>query len=226
MLETKDDQEIAGVLVRETDDQLILRDASNREVSVAKSNIEKRAVGGSIMPAGLIDALSEQEQADLYRFLSELGRPGLYDASKGNVARLWQIMPRTLDVSQFTDDKVISVSNTGTIEHNEWQAVATLVDGRLPKADLEQILRQVHYRDPDAIYAKTRLAVPRSGLVRLQFPAMTKATVWLDGKPVEAKEQVELDLTSGQHSVAVKLDAKTLPEYLRVSTSDGTFVND
>src|SRR5204863_9692051 len=42
MIETKDDQEIAGVLVRETDDQLILRDATNREVSVPKNNIRKR----------------------------------------------------------------------------------------------------------------------------------------------------------------------------------------
>ncbi|HTG43565.1 MAG TPA: PVC-type heme-binding CxxCH protein, partial [Verrucomicrobiae bacterium] len=129
MIETKDEQEMAGVLLRETGEQLILRDASNREISVPKSTISKRTIGGSIMPAGLIDALSEQEQADLYRFISELGKPGKYDASKGNVARIWQVLPRTLDVAQFTDDKVVATEKLATIEHNEWQPIMTLVDG-------------------------------------------------------------------------------------------------
>jgi putative heme-binding domain-containing protein len=225
MIETKDDQEIAGVLVRETDDQFILRDASNREVSVAKNNIGKRTVGGSIMPAGLIDGLNEQEQADLYRFLSELGRPGPFDASKGNVARLWQVIPRTLDVGQFTDDKVVTMEKMTTIEHNEWQPLSTLVNGQLPKKELEEVLKRVRYRDPDAIYARTKLEVPRTGPVRLTFPEMSKALIWVDGKPIEAKREVTIDLNSGPHSLAVKLDGKSLPEYLSVSTSDGTFVN-
>ena len=88
LVETKDDQELSGILVRETADQLIIRDASNKETAIAKNNIAKRtAATTSLMPAGLVDALSSQEQIDLYRFLSELGKPGRYDASKGDVAR-------------------------------------------------------------------------------------------------------------------------------------------
>jgi putative heme-binding domain-containing protein len=224
MIETKDDQEIAGVPVRETDEQLILRDATNREISVPKNNIAKRTIGGSIMPAGLIDALNEQDQADLYRFLSELGKPGRYDASKGNVARLWQVMPRTLDVGQFTDDKVVTMENTGTIEHNQWQPLATLVDGQIPKKDLEEILRNVKWRDPDAIYAKTRFEVARGGPIRFSFPDLPKALAWIDGKPISVSRETKVDLSSGPHILAIKLDGKALPEYLSVSTTDGTFV--
>ena len=43
------------------------------------------------MPAGLVDALNEQEQSDLFAFLSRLGKPGDYDASKGGVARRWRL---------------------------------------------------------------------------------------------------------------------------------------
>ncbi len=225
MIETKDDQELAGVLVRETSDQLVLRDASNREVSVPKNNINKRSVGGSIMPAGLIDSLNPQDQADLYRFLSELGKPGRYDASKGNVARLWQVMPRTLDVSQFTDDKVIGADNTGTVEHNQWQPVATLVDGQIPRAQLQKILKDVQWRDPDAIYAKTRFELARAGQVRLTLPPMPKAQLWVDGKPVELKSDATVQLEAGSHTLAVKIDGKALPEFLSASTSDGTFLN-
>ncbi len=224
MIETKDDQEMAGVPVRETDEQLILRDATNREISVPKNNIAKRTIGGSIMPAGLIDALNEQDQADLYRFLSELGKPGRYDASKGNVARLWQVMPRTLDVGQFTDEKVVTMENTGTIEHNEWKPLATLVDGRISKKDLEDILRSVKWRDPDAIYARTKFEVARGGSVRLAFPELPKASAWVDGKPIAVQRETTVELSSGPHTLAVKLDGKALPEFLSVSTADGTFV--
>jgi putative heme-binding domain-containing protein len=225
MIETKDDQEMAGILVRENSDQLVLRDASNREISIAKNNVNKRSIGGSIMPAGLIDALSEQDHADLYRFLSELGKPGRYDASKGNVARVWKIMPRTLDVAQFTDDKVVMMESTGTIEHNNWQAMNTLVDGRLNRKDLQDAIRRVQFRDPDALYAKTSFELAKAGPVHLRLPEMNKAALWIDGKPVEAKPEIEIELPSGTHTLAVKLDARALPEFLMASINEGTFVN-
>jgi hypothetical protein len=37
-----------------------------------------------------MDNLSTEERTDLIRFMSELGKPGPYDASKGNVARSWK----------------------------------------------------------------------------------------------------------------------------------------
>jgi hypothetical protein len=218
--------ELSGILVRETDDQVIIRDAANREVPVAKNNIASRKTGGSLMPVGLIDALNPQDQIDLYRFLSELGKPGVYDASKGNVARVWQVLPRTLDVGQFPDDKVIAMDNTGTIEHNQWEVMMTLVDGRLLKNDFEKLLKGLHYRDPDAVYARTRFEVAQSGPVRLDLPPLAKAIVWVDGKPVSSKGPFTVTLNSGRHTLAVKMDAKALPEFLRATTTDGTFVND
>ena len=117
------------------------------------------------------------------------------------------------------------MDKTTTISHNEWQPMMTLVNGRLNKADLEKLLKSVHYRDPDAIYAKARFEVPKSGPVRLQLPKLSNAIIWIDGKPVEASEQITIDLASGPHTLAVKLDAKSLPDYLSVSTSDGTFIS-
>ena len=216
---TKDEMEYSGILVRETDDQLILRDASNREVSVPKADVEQRTIGGSIMPAGLIDALSEQEQLDLYRFLSELGRNPQFDASKGNVARSWRLMPRTLDLAQFDDEKIVAQPN------NDWHPVMTLVDGRLPKHELEASLKRIQWRNPDAIFAATRLEVPKSGPVRLQLPELKNARLFIDGEPVEPRGEVTLNLRAGSHVVALRLDARALPEDLRLTTSDGTFVN-
>jgi hypothetical protein len=44
---------------------------------------------GSIMPAGLVDGLTGVPRRNLFAFLGEIGKPGPFDASKGNVARLW-----------------------------------------------------------------------------------------------------------------------------------------
>src|SRR5688500_5288043 len=52
VLETKDDMELSGGLVRETDQQVIIRDATDREVDVPKSNIANSRMGGSLLPAG------------------------------------------------------------------------------------------------------------------------------------------------------------------------------
>jgi putative heme-binding domain-containing protein len=97
IVETKDGMEFSGVTARENVDELVLRDATDKEIVVQKKDIQSRTNGNSLMPAGLVDSLSSKERLDLYRFLSELGKPGAFDASKGNVARCWKLFAQTID---------------------------------------------------------------------------------------------------------------------------------
>lgn len=72
---TKGGDEFQGHQVRETKEELVLRDTlQNQEVRVPRATIQEKRVIGSIMPAGLADALTREEFRDLVRFLSELGR--------------------------------------------------------------------------------------------------------------------------------------------------------
>ncbi|MFN7141435.1 MAG: sorbosone dehydrogenase, partial [Limisphaerales bacterium] len=61
---TKDEMEYSGIVVRENDQEIVLRDATNREVSIPKNDIENRRNGQSLMPSGLIDGLTAEERAD------------------------------------------------------------------------------------------------------------------------------------------------------------------
>jgi putative heme-binding domain-containing protein len=73
---TRDGEEFQGYLVRESPAELVLRDVlRHREVRLLKATIQQRQTIGSIMPAGLADALTRVELRDLVRYLSELGRP-------------------------------------------------------------------------------------------------------------------------------------------------------
>ena len=45
LVETKDGLDLSGVLVSENSNEIILRDATDKEMTVAKNNIQTRATG-------------------------------------------------------------------------------------------------------------------------------------------------------------------------------------
>ena len=71
-----DGRTLSGVKVRETDKDLILRDAEDRELAIPIKSIDDQAQGKSLMPAGLVDQLTRDELRDLVRFMTELGKVG------------------------------------------------------------------------------------------------------------------------------------------------------
>lgn len=221
MVETKDGQEFSGVLVGENTEQLVLRDASNKEVAIAKNDVQDRRMGTlSLMPAGLIDSLSAQERIDLFRFLSELCKPGPYDATKGNVARLWRVRPGIHTIEQFGEEKFV----TSDVKGRDWIPVYANVDGRVGADAIREAATPGKYLGLVGLYAATQLQVPKSGRVTLKFDGLTDAAVWVDGKPLQSGAELALELTSGTHIITVRLDPKRLPECLRLESSDGTFL--
>ncbi|HVV01199.1 MAG TPA: hypothetical protein VHH88_07530, partial [Verrucomicrobiae bacterium] len=221
-VETKDGLEYTGVLVKESPDQLILRDASGKENTVAKNNIDNRVTGGSLMPSGLVDGLTAGERLDLFRFLAELGKPGPYDASKGTVARSWRLLVQTLDLAQFGDDKAL---HTG-LDDKQWETADSLVDGDLLKENLVNAMKRVASRDPTAVYAATRFEAAKSGPVDLKFLGARPAMIWLDGEAISAAGLSHADVSAGTHVFIAKISAKNFPDALKLESSDVTFLND
>jgi putative heme-binding domain-containing protein len=216
LIQTKDDQEFSGILIRESNEELVLRNAANQEVSVPKNDIKSRANGASLMPSGLVDTLTSNERLDLFRFLSELGKPGPYDASKGNVARAWKIF----NGSAQTDEERLS---KGDLKVPGWAPVYATVDGRLPKQDLEaQFLSASNHLG--AIYATTQFQVSNGGRVKLKLEAPAKTEVWIDGKAVEGTAEISAELAAGTRTIVVRLNPRDLSQPLRLESNDGTFL--
>ena len=93
-LTLKDGTQVTGIQARETAQEVFLRDVVGKEQAIAESaDRQHRRTSARIMPAGLTDTLQDRERLDLFAFLGELGKPGPYDASKGNVARVWRLYP-------------------------------------------------------------------------------------------------------------------------------------
>ncbi len=67
----------------ETSDAIELRDpATGERLRIKKADIEAIHEDGSLMPEGLLAAMSLNDRRDLVRFLLDLGRPGVEDACK------------------------------------------------------------------------------------------------------------------------------------------------
>ncbi|MGL4463568.1 MAG: DUF7133 domain-containing protein, partial [Planctomycetia bacterium] len=65
---------LTGVPVRKTADEIVLRNAENKLISIATRDIEESRMGGSLMPANLMDSLSQEEFFDLVVYLTDLGK--------------------------------------------------------------------------------------------------------------------------------------------------------
>ncbi|QDT05036.1 Azurin precursor [Rubripirellula lacrimiformis] len=74
---TTDGNIVTGFKHSSDDQAVVIRDtATNNLVTVVTDDIEQEMAGGSVMPDGLTAAMSPEQQLDLIRFMSELGRDG------------------------------------------------------------------------------------------------------------------------------------------------------
>jgi putative heme-binding domain-containing protein len=70
LVETKDGRTVAGIMASETPTSVTLRQPLGVEETLLRANLTKvEALPGSLMPAGLEQAMSKQELADLLAYL-------------------------------------------------------------------------------------------------------------------------------------------------------------
>jgi putative heme-binding domain-containing protein len=218
---TKQGRLITGIKVRETETDLILRDAEDREVAVPLKSIEEKSIGGSLMPEGLVDPLTHGELVDLVRFLSELGKVGLYSIGKAPVVRRWQVLEPNKparDLLARTRVGSAALPHPGL----SWIPTYSKVSGDLPVPDLPNFVSH----KPDTT------EVDRVAVVRCQFEASGMGQVqltvnqenglglWLDGSPIDAAKRQVVNLTSGKHTLTIAVNLAQRQTDLRCEIDD------
>jgi putative heme-binding domain-containing protein len=212
-LTLKDGTAAAGVLARETDKDLIVRTATGQEQAVPKANIASRENIGSLMPASLVAPLKDRERIDLYAFLAQLGKAGVYDASKAAVARAWWLYAKGQ----------AEAAGVGALKGGDGLPAYTNVDGRLPK---ERLTELAGILQGDAVFAVSKFNAAAAGKTTLNLQGVREA--WLDGQPlpVASEPSPKVELAAGDHVLAVKLETGQLPEGLRAAADGVRFVNE
>src|SRR5260221_612350 len=202
-----DGTQATGIQSRETADEVFLRDAAGTERAVPKAQIKGKTDIGSIMPPGLTATMQPREQLDMFAFLSELGKPGPFDASKGRVARVWRMYPGSA-AGEVVNAAFDPVKNPGFAGY-------TLVDGRFVK-DLLTEAAAIGAGDSDVVLLATQFQA--NGRTRLNLTGIGKA--WLDGQALVLGGEVAPELANGTHTLVVKIGVKELPEVLRAESPD------
>jgi putative heme-binding domain-containing protein len=196
---TKDGEGVSGVRVRENAQELVLKDATHDEIVIPKAAIKKQKEIGTLMPVGLADGLSDNEFADLVRFLMELGKPGPFAVGQAAVQRQWRalaVLPEYLPL--------LDVESCGRAlesdAHLPWSRAYSNVSGDLPIAEV-------------AIGAERHISVLRCGIsvtvpgkLALLLNDAHGVRVWIDSKPIPVENKLLLEMSPGAHTLDFWVD--------------------
>src|SRR5262249_33766305 len=196
---TKDGRFLSGIPIRQTEKELVLRDAEDKEVSMPLRDIEARDQDGSRMPEGLADTLTRAELIHLVRFLSELGKVGPYSPSKARLVRRWQVLEPVNSI-QPACDIVDAVENA----RSAWSPAYSTVAGGL------SMFSPPKYgagNGPPSTFVRFQVEVNTPGKVRFRLKAPNERgeRLWVDRKSVDLKDVIEVDLAVGFHTLTFEL---------------------
>ena len=201
-----------GIKLRQTDSELVLRDAEDREVSIPLSSIEEQKTAGSLMPAGLTDSLTRPELIDLVRFLSELGKIGPYSVGTDRVFRSWRVLGSWPVHDTSHSRSSAELAGVEVVFRNEpaltWQPVYTTVAGLIPLAELKE--NRLKGAPTPIALARTQLEVTSPGKVKIGFNSTESLTIWIDRRRVEptadSPQAIVLDLARGSHTLTLAVN--------------------
>ncbi len=218
---TREGQVYTGIKLRQTDSDLVLRDAEDREISIPLNSIEEQGQSGSIMPVGLVDGLTRAELVDLVRFLSELGKVGRFAVGTQRVCRRWQVFDAVAEgrdaLARGGPEAVLPLENPLM-----WRRAYTTVAGLVPLSEWAE-----YGRSPAAsplALARTQVQVTTPGKVKLTFNSTEGLRFWIDGRRVEpapdSSDSLILDLTPGLHTLGVAVDLARRRDGIRCLLDD------
>jgi len=214
---TVDGKVIAGVQIQKSDKTLTLRTAENKIVEIPVDQIEDQAQGVSLMPEGLVDALTDDEIASLVRFLSELGRTAEYTLPKTRLVRSWETLVPTPEA--YTKIYRTSLSEVAANDPAfVWSPRYTTVVGNLPLVAVPSLI----IREEDFGFIRCNINVTTPGKIAFQLNSATGLEVRIDGIPMPPSTEFAPVLDAGMHTVTFTISLAKRKEALRLELIDAT----
>ncbi|MED5399835.1 MAG: sorbosone dehydrogenase, partial [Planctomycetota bacterium] len=217
---TKQGKVVTGIKLRQTDSDLVLRDANDREIAVPRKSIDEQVAGSSLMPTGLIENLTRGELVDLIRFLSALGKPGPYAASRRPTARRWRVLadtqPARFRLQRTRDGQAAADDSAFT-----WQPRYATVGGRLPLVDLPRL--QLRKRSVSVV--RCEIEVISSGRLAISIGDSSGLAAWIGTKPLALEPVTTTTLPTGRHRLTIVVDRGIRKQPLNLSMDDSTTAN-
>ncbi len=200
LIETRTGDVQQGYVVNDQNGAVTFRDpATDHVFHFSADQIKRRKEIGSLMPDGVTDGLTHAELRDLIRFLTELGKPGAYRVPTTPLVRVWETLehvPETLRTVVAAADR----TNLPEIDPSLWRGKYASVSGELSASEATPV-------DGSGIsFARFTVEVLNAGRFRLKTNGISGLSTWIDSRPVELLDVLEIDLTTGNHVITFRAD--------------------
>ena len=203
---------LTGIKVRETKDELVLRDAEDKEITIRKADIDETNPAQSLMPVGMVNSLSRDELRDLVSFLNQLGKVGDYAVSPKRFVRSWEVLQPTDVVYKLMNRQRLGAVATPNPDLTWIPAYAT-VAGTLPESAFKVFVP--HSGAAKVAVVRFKLQVEQAGTIGMKFNSDNALSLWLGDKPVSVAELAELKLEQGETIITVAIETDKREEPLQ-----------
>lgn len=217
-IQTEDGIVVSGIVVRKDDQEVVLRDKDDKEVTVPVDEIAVQKEGRSLMPDGTVDDLTRQELIDMVRFLAELGKVGEFSVSRRQFVRTWRVLLPTKEayhrIRRTSYDTAASDDPALTFEPGY-----SRVNGELPVNELPGFVAATYVtRQPSAptAFVRCRFEVTQRGKVSLEWNDVQGLTLWVNGKPTPIAEQTDFEWPAGEYDLTIAVNRQERKTPLRI----------
>ncbi|HVJ87430.1 MAG TPA: HEAT repeat domain-containing protein, partial [Caulifigura sp.] len=214
---TDDGEVLTGIKVRETDTDLILRNAEDKEISIPLKKIEAQKPGASIMPAGLIDKLTRAEVVDMAAFLASLGRDPKFSVTQTPTARRWQVLEASKEAAYVFNRNGIQDAAKENPAFT-WKTVYSQVSGDLPTESLPDFKTLGQSKGNRGLtVVRSEIDAAGNGEAKLKLSTTEGIRAWLDEQPLRIAPEILLKLSPGRKRLTVVIDQNVQPGPLKVT---------
>ena len=202
---TVDGKVYQGVVTDENDERVVLRDANGKEIVIPVEDIDGEKEGGSLMPKGLANFLTDEEFLHLTRYISELGKPGPYGIRSEPTIQRWRVLKEVNPALQVDEPPTASEFEAAVAgaSDSQWVPAYGKINGELP-------LEELSFTESPVLYMFAEIEVVEGGEVAVLMNQTTGVHVWLTDDEFRGEDTISTTLVPGRHKIYFRLDARQL----------------
>ena len=196
---------VSGRVHRQTDKQLVLRNAEDTLVRFSLPEIEEiTTTPTSLMPLGLVKSLRRDELADLIRFLAALGREDDFRVPARNFVRRWQVLESTAKNFRELGDtaEALVLANSDVLK---WSTRYSTVAGDLP---LDDIPRTKLPEQRGVRFVRFSIRAKARETVELSITDPASLAAWIDGQRLRLSPRTRLSVHEGDNLVTLRVASR------------------
>lgn len=194
-----------GVVADENAERVILKDANGKEIIIPVDDIDLEKEGGSLMPKGLANFLTEDEFLDLVRYVSELGKPGPFGIRSEPTIQRWRVLkevPTSLQGESAPSTGEFESQIAG-LEADAWLPAYGKINGDLPLAELTEV-------DSPVLFLQAEIEVVEGGIIGVEMNQTAGVTVWVVDDEFKPGDKITANVSPGRHAITFRLDKRKL----------------